>query len=394
MAAATRKRKAPMGDGAPIPCYDIAALPPEILAMILARLGDHDFAACLFAARVFHLDDPAAYEARAKRWRGCATPADFCRVGNVDALDGMWDRGDLDHQDVLELVPHAVAADQADVLAWLCPKDERCARQAVDHLAGPRVLAFLIDRYFFSIVRGQAHEIIDRAIRRDLPGVVRLMERTLPYGPLAKFLDYAASEARLDIVAYLQEHRPETGSPAALDSAAANGDVEMARLLCDRRSDGCGRMAIAWAARGGHVAIMDLLRWRYPDAHCSKKALPWAASQGHLEAVVWLHGPGRAPCVPGLAFYCSDPAVCSWLDRNGCLCSTRPPHGDEDGAECYYMERLLDPESEGDWRCDQWRMAARLARRRSVARAALAASTGIVDRASPTATTAAPEKAS
>ncbi|BCU02877.1 ankyrin repeat domain containing protein [Pandoravirus japonicus] len=384
--ATTRKRKAPMGDDAPTadanPCCDIAALPPEILSMILVRLGDRDFVACLFAARAFHLDDPAAYEARAKRWRGCTTPADFCRVGNIDALNSMYDCGDLCGEDALELVPHAVAADQADVFAWLCSKDKSCVREAAGHLAGPRVLTFLIDRHC-DVVYAQARKIIRRAIHRDQLDVVRLMDRTLLGDHFDGSLDYAASETRLDIVAYLQERRPESGSPAALDCAAANGDIEMARLLCDSRSDGCGRMAIAWAAQGGHVPIMDLLRRRYPDARCSENALPWAASGGRLEAVVWLHGPRRAPCIPGLVSYCSDPAVRSWIERNGCPCSTKPAHGD---AQCYYMERLLNSEWEGYWEYHRGNMEARLARRRSVARARLAASTD-------TATVAAPEKA-
>nr|UMO78384.1 Ankyrin repeat domain containing protein [Pandoravirus belohorizontensis] len=381
-----RKRKAPMSGGAPAdagPYCDIAALPPEILSMILVRLSDRDFVACLFAARVFHLDDPVAHEVRAKRWRGCTTPADFCRVGNVDALDGMWDRGDLDYDDILELVPHAVAPDQADVLAWLCRKDERCTQRAVDHLAGPHVLAFLI-RYDRDCVRAGADRIIERAIRKGLTDVVRLMSESrvadFPMGSL----DAAASEAHLDTVAYLQEHRAEAGSAAALGHAAANGDLEMVRLLCERRNDGCGHMAIAWAARGGHVAIMDLVRRRYPDARCSEHALPWAASQGHLEAVIWLHGPGRAPCVPGLVSCCLDPSVGSWIQRNGCPCGTYDD--DVDDAERYYMERFIDSETEGDWHYHQHKIAARLARRRSVARRALAAGTDA-------ATAARPEKA-
>ncbi|AGO85392.1 Ankyrin repeat domain containing protein [Pandoravirus salinus] len=362
----TRKRKAPMPDNEQRPttsCCDITSLPPEILSLILGRLSDRDFVACLFAARVFHLDDPTTYEARAKRWRGCTTAADFCRVGNVDALDRAWNCGDIDYDDVLELVPHAVAADQSDVLAWLCHRNARCASHAVECMVGPRVLAFLI-RFSPDSVRTAADRIIERAIRKGLVDVVRLLDETHLVDLPAGSLDMAASEARLDIVAYLQERRPETGSSDALGSAASNGDLEMVRFLCDRRDDGCDSMSVAWAARGGHVAIMDLLRRRYPDIRCPREAICWAAHEGHVDAVAWLHGPNRAPCTPGLVSYCADSAVRAWLESNGCPCGTRLADADNDYGDHYFFEQLLDSESEGDWRYNNDRAEARIARRR------------------------------
>ncbi|AVK76654.1 Ankyrin repeat domain containing protein [Pandoravirus neocaledonia] len=313
----------------------IRDLPPELLSAVLALVDDRDFVSCLKAARLFHLDESAAYEARVARWQGCVTAVDFCRAGNIDALQRLWQRGAIESAHLKAMTETGVKNDLADVIAWLCDHYPECADMAAADFynLGARVLSLLIARYP-DAVRKEAHGIVHYGTYFGRLDVVVLMDRAdlggFDYHPM----DVAAGHTRLDILVYLHRHRPNTATTDALAYAAANGDLAMVRFLCAHRDDGCYEMAIRWAAHGGHVEIMDLIRRRYPEITCGNDALPLAAHHDHLDAVIWLHAPGRAPCVRGLVYHAGE-RVEAWLVANRCMCNDEPRVFDqEDSDDC------------------------------------------------------------
>lgn len=72
----------------------LSSLPPELVAMILAHVGDRDFCRCLQAGTLFW-PAPAdtTVETRKRRWRGCVDAPDFCATGNTEALALLMERG-------------------------------------------------------------------------------------------------------------------------------------------------------------------------------------------------------------------------------------------------------------------------------------------------------------
>lgn len=154
----------------------MGTLPVEVVSMITQRLRDRDFCACVRAARIFHVHTSREYDARASRWRGCATPEDFCRAGNLDALQALYGRGRIADSALGTLAWEAAKEDHAHIIEWLCDIDDSCATAAVDQSGchgRVRVLAFLIHRYP-DIVRKYAAYILDAAVNMGHLDVVSL----------------------------------------------------------------------------------------------------------------------------------------------------------------------------------------------------------------------------
>ncbi|CAN0255513.1 unnamed protein product, partial [Phaeothamnion confervicola] len=107
----------------------------------------------------------------------------------------------------------------------------------------------------------------------------------------------AAKNGRVEEVVWLLENRREGSAWAALDAAAAAGHVsvlaaildllppdpaDLAGLSCSRRIDA--------AARNGHVAVIRYLRARRGALEtCTAAAVDSAAANGHLDVLELLH---------------------------------------------------------------------------------------------------------
>ncbi|KAF0688616.1 Aste57867_19789 [Aphanomyces stellatus] len=101
---------------------------------------------------------------------------------------------------------------------------------------------------------------------------------------------YACVYGYLDIFVELERRgllisRP----PRLLDLSAWNGQLHVVEFLHEDQFEGCTTMALDWAARHGHVAIVHLLHSHPHASECTTFAMDWAALGGHLEIVHFLH---------------------------------------------------------------------------------------------------------
>lgn len=69
-----------------------------------------------------------------------------------------------------------------------------------------------------------------------------------------------------------------------------NGHSEVVRWLLRNRQERCAptRMVFDWAAANGHLEVIKVLHDMQSEG-CSARAMNWAAKGGHLETVIWLH---------------------------------------------------------------------------------------------------------
>jgi hypothetical protein len=319
----------------------IATLPPEIVLLVLAHLDDRDFVACLKAARLFHVvvSGSRVYETRRARWHGCITFEDFCRAGNVEAVDRLWRRRRPNDDQLRAAIHEAAAADRAGVVALLVEHDHSCLQYVLGcyDMLGPRMLAWLL-RHHANALRPHADFILRHVVDSRLDAIT-LLDAAYNDLRFKGMMTSAAAAGHMDIVLYLHERHPESsGSRRCIEAAATNGDVDMVRFLCEYRDDGCNKHAITAAARGGHVEIMEMIKRRYPGVECLDEAMVWAIHNSDVACLEWLHQPGRAPCVPGLVGHwrlgaCAE----SWLAAHPCACSAEAPYNWE-------FENLFDSE--------------------------------------------------
>src|SRR4051794_2595401 len=99
-------------------------------------------------------------------------------------------------------------------------------------------------------------------------------------------MDTAAS---LDVVCYLQEHRKEKCSSAAMGSAAADGKLDIVRFLHEhyRRCD--TTKAANNAVRQGHLEIVRFFHDKCPRVRWSPDAMDAAAEIGHVDVLLFLN---------------------------------------------------------------------------------------------------------
>ncbi|KAF4141907.1 Ankyrin repeats domain-containing protein [Phytophthora infestans] len=103
----------------------------------------------------------------------------------------------------------------------------------------------------------------------------------------------AALAGRLDILQLFQ----------TLDTAGGYEAVGLKRRRTDQTFSLWGgyRDTFYWAARGGHVHVLEWLQKNYP-AKCGQDAMDAAISYGHIEAVKWLHANRTEGCTSGAMY--------------------------------------------------------------------------------------------
>ncbi|ETV77036.1 hypothetical protein H257_08951 [Aphanomyces astaci] len=100
-------------------------------------------------------------------------------------------------------------------------------------------------------------------------------------------LDKAAAGGHLNIVIFLNAHRTDGATTAAMDLAALGGHFEVVKFLHQYRSEGGTTNAMRNAAKEGHLSIVQFLS-RHRLEGCTKEALNMAAAAGHLDVVQWM----------------------------------------------------------------------------------------------------------
>ncbi|WBR14861.1 hypothetical protein pkur_cds_687 [Pandoravirus kuranda] len=97
----------------------LLSLPPELIAAVLAHVGDRDFCRCLQASTLFWPSSAdTTVETRKRRWRGCVNAPDFCATGNTEALALLMERGAPfdEGQCVVNAIVHGHADRVLDIL--------------------------------------------------------------------------------------------------------------------------------------------------------------------------------------------------------------------------------------------------------------------------------------
>ncbi|EQC25840.1 hypothetical protein SDRG_16289 [Saprolegnia diclina VS20] len=129
----------------------------------------------------------------------------------------------------------------------------------------------------------------DVAGKGFLPLVISLHERELNCS--TKAMDTAAANGHLEVVRFLHEHRREGCTTRAMDEAATNGNLEVVRFLHASRTEGCTIEALDGAARNGLLAIVRFLIEHRAEG-ASPHILDAAAAKGHYGVVQYLHSLG------------------------------------------------------------------------------------------------------
>ncbi|AVK76640.1 Ankyrin repeat domain containing protein [Pandoravirus neocaledonia] len=302
----------------------LADLPVEIRHAILWQLDDRSFVAALNASRLWHVHNDAEYERRARRWRDCTTPRDFCRVGNLDALKTM--HGRLAPEDapafLAGLWGAAAKYDHVDIVRWLYASGSKPPVRFFEHYApGPRVLAWLIAHHRKCVARCQ-RLIVRLAAHRGKADSLRLMhDAGFRAGFNCDTMATAAGGGHLDAVRFLHEHRRDPPSTQTLARAAASGNVELVAFLCEHRNDGCTDDGyIEEAAAKGYVKSLALIHRRYAHLRWEPPVLILAAAIGRVAVVEFLHQHRLVACQPGLERHICDEVARDWLRANGCAC--------------------------------------------------------------------------
>ncbi|KAF0685212.1 Aste57867_22855 [Aphanomyces stellatus] len=120
-------------------------------------------------------------------------------------------------------------------------------------------------------------------------GIVDLVHQMHANGDICTTfaMDSAAANGHLEIVEFLHSHRTEGCTTDAMESAAANGHLEIVEFLHTHRTEGCTASAITKAAAAGHVAVVTYLVLHRHEGDISE-ALKQAVAHGQVNVVKFL----------------------------------------------------------------------------------------------------------
>ena len=121
--------------------------------------------------------------------------------------------------------------------------------------------------------------------RLDLCEIVYL--ETDAFNGIDEVVNYASCFGNLEIVKYLTAIGASC-STYAMDWAARNGHLDIVQWLHLNRSEGCTTEAMDWAANNGRLDVLKWLHFNRSEG-CTTRAMDWAAEFGHLDIVQWLH---------------------------------------------------------------------------------------------------------
>ncbi|KAG1707179.1 hypothetical protein DVH05_026375 [Phytophthora capsici] len=140
------------------------------------------------------------------------------------------------------------------------------------------------------------YRAIDTAAAQGQLAMVKMLHEDGRWPCTSLAMDMAAANGHLEVVKFLNENRREGGTAVGMCSAAGNGHLEVVQWLHENRSsDGCRSLVLDLAATNGHV---DVLRWlvpRFPRFSCSPAFLPSVAAHGHIKTLQYLHKELRMP---------------------------------------------------------------------------------------------------
>ncbi|AVK77399.1 hypothetical protein pmac_cds_711 [Pandoravirus macleodensis] len=280
-----------------MPQPGLLALPPELIAMVLAHVGDRDFCRCLQASALFWpspLD--TTVELRKRRWCGCVDAHDFCATGNTEALALLMERG--------------------------APFDKgRCVVNAIIHGHGHRVLDLLCrggvidsavnarDKWRQDVCRKAArlgrldilvgewqphmctHPIFTGAIQGDSLAAFQWACVARGFGPSAYDIGLMVTSGAVNILRHYRHVPMDDHISWAFMAHTAiieSADIEMV-FLCmgDTPSIRAQKEICARLCGRATVRDLDLFYARFPNAF-GNSCLLAAAQSRNLDAARWL----------------------------------------------------------------------------------------------------------
>lgn len=132
------------------------------------------------------------------------------------------------------------------------------------------------------------NKAIDCAAANGHLDVAKWLFRNRLEGCTSRAMDGAASGGFLRVVQWLHGELSIWSTKAAMDGAATNGHLEVVKWLHANMNAGCTTQALNGAATNGHLHVVKWLH-KYRREGCTVAAMDEAAANGHLAVVKWLH---------------------------------------------------------------------------------------------------------
>nr|KAJ3418397.1 hypothetical protein HK105_008361 [Polyrhizophydium stewartii] len=159
------------------------------------------------------------------------------------------------------------------------------------------------------------------AIAAAKEGAVRVLEDLFDVrrliAPSTDHVEFAAGAGHLELVQWLRSRMPGVEWPAAImDAAAGSGNLDL--WLAEKAQTGCPEHAFRWAAKNGHVEVLDFLRLQYPSVFAVADDTTFTLAR-HLGVLKWLkeHRPTSLHKIDlSRLLVFGDAEVVSWFVEN------------------------------------------------------------------------------
>jgi len=270
-----------------------------------------------------------------------AIAATICSCGQMELVSSLYDNGAEGCTSAS--IDYATINGNLDVVQWLHSKGFGCSTNAMDsaaengHLA---VVQFLhenrlegctsaafkaavdndhldVAQYLFEHRRGDCTSAwMDEVAGESGLEMLKWLQSNCPNAECTvNAMDSAAANGHLDVVEFLHENRREGCTTSAMDKAAQNGHLEVVKFLHENRTEGCSAYAMNQAAKNGHLDMVEWLHFNRTEG-CTTEAMNAAAKYGHLEIVTFLHTNRAEGCTTWAMDAAHDLKVLRWLDEN------------------------------------------------------------------------------
>ncbi|KAJ8556759.1 hypothetical protein ON010_g9206 [Phytophthora cinnamomi] len=125
-------------------------------------------------------------------------------------------------------------------------------------------------------------------------------------------MDIAAKDGNLEILQWLHRNRSEGCTTDAMDFAAGGGDPETIQWLHGNRKEGCTVEAMNYTAGKECLGVVKWLH-EHRSEGCTTKAIDTAAKKGHLNVVKWLSKERNEGCTTNAMDAAASNGHLKWL---------------------------------------------------------------------------------
>ncbi|GMF22177.1 unnamed protein product [Phytophthora lilii] len=155
------------------------------------------------------------------------------------------------------------------------------------------LVVWLYTDVFHGFYMQSNQEVMDQLARH---GDMEAMRRLVADGWQPPRIDFAAEGGNVTMMQWLLDQHSDVGKQWALKNAAANGHLDIVKLLVTKDMVYLDGQAFCDAAANGHLKVVRWLRENNLGWNMAYKAMDLAASNGHLEVMQYLHSFCSATC--------------------------------------------------------------------------------------------------